>query len=71
MWPWEDIRKAINDSDGQFTAFLAKLPRPEIERLIYDDRHQRNVYGRFDGTSGDRAREIYDDIRRRAVNGQY
>ena len=38
-WPWPDVRKAIDDSDRQFSAFLSKLPRTEIERLIYSNNH--------------------------------
>lgn len=67
-WPWSDVRKAIDASDGNFTAFLKRLPRTEIERLIYSTSHQCNVFGFYKGSNGDRAREIYDDVLRRAVS---
>lgn len=65
-WPWNDVRRAIDDSDRQFGAFLVKLPRAEVERLIYSRQHWSNVMGFFDITSGDAARMIYDEIRERA-----
>lgn len=69
-WLWDDVKQAIHDSDKQFPAFLAKMPRSEIERLIYSERHQRNVYGNFEGTNGQRAKEIYDEIKTRARYGR-
>lgn len=68
MWPWSEVRKAIDGSRGNFPAFLRSLPRSEVERLICSMNHQRNVYGFFDGTNGDRAREIFDEIMRRAAD---
>lgn len=69
-WPWQDVRAAINDSDRQFDAFLSKLPRGEIERLIYSNNHWCNVVGRFDIENGQAAKLIYDEIRTRALNGK-
>lgn len=69
-WPWDDVKRAIMDSDRQFGAFLPKLPRGEIERLIYSRPHWSNVMGFFDITSGDAATMIYDEIRTRATYGR-
>ncbi len=69
-WPWADVRKAINDSDRQFGAFLLKLPRGEIERLIYSNDHWCNVVGNFDITYSEAAMLIYDEIKRRAREAQ-
>jgi hypothetical protein len=68
MWHWTDVKRAIHDSHGSFQAFLKVLPRSEIERLIYSNDHWCNVCGFFEGTNGDRAREIYDEVRRRALD---
>lgn len=69
-WPWADVRRAINDSDRQFTAFLSKLPRGEIERLIYSNAHWCNVVGNFDIDNGRAATAIYDEIRSRVKFGR-
>lgn len=65
-WSWAEVRNAINDSDRQFVAFLTRLPRSEIERLIYSNDHWCNVVGNFDITNGDAATAIYDEIIDRA-----
>lgn len=69
-WSWPDVRHAIDDSDRQFAAFLAKLPRGELERLMYSNNHWCNVVGHFDITAGDAAKMIYDEIRGRARHGR-
>lgn len=70
MWEWSDVRRAIDDSDGQFAAFLAKLPRGEIERLICSNNHWCNVVGNFDIDNGSAAKAIYDEIKSRAHDGR-
>lgn len=69
-WHWADVRRAIDDSDRQFSAFLLKMPRGEIERLIYSNDHWCNVVGNFDISNGDAAKLIYDEIKRRAHDGR-
>lgn len=68
-WQWDDVKQAIRDSDGKFPVFLGKMPRSEIERLICISGHQQNVYGNFEGTNGERATQIYDEIMLRGANG--
>lgn len=68
MWPWARVRDAIDASGGDFRIFLRALPRSEIERLIVSVDHQRNVFGFYSGTNGERATEIVDDIFRRAAD---
>lgn len=70
MWPWADVRRAIDDSEGRFHAFLVKLPRSEIERLIYSNSHWCNVVGNFDIDRGEAAKAIYDEIRTRTRIGR-
>ena len=70
MWSWPDVRRAIDDSDRQFAAFLCKLPRGEIERLIYSRDHWCNVLGNFDIDTGNAAKSIYDEIKARAHDGR-
>lgn len=69
-WPWGDVRRAIYDSHGQFAAFVSKLPRSEIERLIFSNNHWCNVVGNFDLTAGQAAAAIYDEIMARARYGR-
>ena len=69
-WPWSDVRKAIDDSDGQFPAFLGKLPRCEIERLMWSNNHWCNVVGVFDIENGQAAKALYDEIVQRAKYGK-
>lgn len=60
-WSVHDRAKAAPD----FPAFLRTLTRKEIEAHIVLDSWQRNSFGLFEGTIGDRAEEIYDEIIRR------
>ncbi len=69
-WPWSDVRRAIDDSDRQFPAFLSKLPRGEIERLMSSNNHWCNVVGNFDVENGQAAKAIYDEIVQRAKYGK-
>lgn len=69
VWEWSSVRRAIEDSDRQFASFLGKLPRGEIERLIYSHNHWCNVVGHFDIENGDAARLIYNEIVSRARYG--
>ena len=70
MWSWMDVRRAIDDSDHEWSVFLAKLPRGEIERLISSNNHWGNVLGNFDIDNGHAARVLYDEIRARASDGR-
>lgn len=70
-WNWADVRRAIDDSDRQFSAFLVNLPRGEIERLISSNAHWCNVVGHFDIDNDRAAKTIYDEIKARARDGRY
>ena len=63
---WEDIRKLIYESNIDFPLFLTKLSRKELERIMYDHEHAKQIYGFFTGTRGQHALEYYDEILRRA-----
>ncbi len=69
-WSWADVRTAIEDSDRQFPAFLSKMPRSEIERLMFSNNHWCNGVGCFDIDAGQAARSIYDEIVQRAKYGK-
>ena len=63
---WEEIRKLIYESNIDFPLFLTKLSRKELERIMYDHEHAKQIYGFFTGTRGQHALEYYDEILRRA-----
>lgn len=70
MWDWPDVRRAIDDSGRRFDAFLEKMPRSEIERLIYSSEHWCNVVGCFDIDAGTAAKAVYDEIKERSRRGR-
>ena len=63
---WEKIRLFIYSSAGSFPLFLTMLSREELERMMYDHQHSKQIYAHFAGTRGQRALEYYDEILRRA-----
>lgn len=50
---------------NSYPAYLMEADRANLERLIWDEQHQRNVWGFYTGTVGDRARQTFDEIFRR------
>jgi hypothetical protein len=70
-WTWEDMETAINDSHGNFAAFVAKLPRSEVQRLIGGRLHFHRLLscGCFAIDRDRAAAVIYDDIQERGRFG--
>lgn len=63
---WQTIRTRIDAVGDSFPAYLKAAPDANLVRLIHDEPHRRNVFGFFDGPRADRAREIFNEIGRRA-----
>ncbi len=60
-------RARIDAAQDSFPTYLAIATQEELERLMWDERHMSNVYGRFSGTTQQRAKELCAAIAQRAI----